>query len=309
MIQHGQQQQQQNRALSTASSLTRPPLGGTTSIITGASRGIGAAIATAFASKGSNCILIGRDQTALNRTLEACNNTSNQSSGDGSSSATSQQRHIVEMGDISSREFWTSLNLKDLISQSSSSTNGETQSGPLILVNSAGVTHSSLLLRTSASQIESVIQTNLMGTLWASQIVGKQMLRFRGNSNSNEAQTQPGAVSTKGVIINVASLLATHGGAGSAAYAASKAGVLGLTRSLAAELGAAGIRVNAVLPGYIESDMTKAMAPKARGEALSRIPAGRFGSVDEIAEAAVFLASNAYANNCVITLDGGLSAV
>ncbi|KAM3079565.1 hypothetical protein ACMFMG_005980 [Clarireedia jacksonii] len=113
----------------------------------------------------------------------------------------------------------------------------------------------------------------------------------------------------EGCIINISSLLGMKGGKGSAAYAASKAGVLGLTRALAAELGPAGIRVNAIVPGYIETDMTKAMEASARTEALNAIPLCRFGDVEEIADAAVFLATNRYANNCVLNLDGGLSAV
>ncbi|KAB8293914.1 hypothetical protein EYC80_009387 [Monilinia laxa] len=113
----------------------------------------------------------------------------------------------------------------------------------------------------------------------------------------------------EGCIINISSLLGIKGGRGSAAYAASKAGVLGLTRALAAEMGGSGIRVNAIVPGYIETDMTRAMTDIARKEALNAIPLSRFGDASEIADAAVFLATNKYANNCVLNLDGGLSAV
>lgn len=195
------------------------PLKGTFSIITGASRGIGRAIATTFANKGSQCLLIGRDEAALKETQSQC-------------TSSSSQDHSIQTGDIGTRDFWTSISLPKFASS--------TPAPQLILVNAAGITHASLLLRTSPSQIESVIQTNLMGTLWGSQIIGKQMLRQKS-----------------GVIVNIASLLAIHGGAGSAAYAASKAGVVGLTRALAAELGSAGVRVNAVLPGYVKSDMTE----------------------------------------------------
>ncbi|CAD6447496.1 98b5c0d1-435d-4f2c-b312-9ccb5e36a095 [Sclerotinia trifoliorum] len=131
-----------------------------------------------------------------------------------------------------------------------------------------------------------------MGTIWGCKIIGKDMLRRR-----------------EGCIINISSLLGIKGGRGSAAYAASKAGVLGLTRALAAEMGSAGIRVNAIVPGYIETDMTRAMTDLARKEALNAIPLSRFGEVTEIADAAVFLAANKYANNCVLNLDGGLSAM
>ncbi|KAF1349056.1 hypothetical protein BDV97DRAFT_197600 [Delphinella strobiligena] len=290
-------------AHSAATLTTLEPLSGTRCIITGASRGIGQAIATTFAQKGARCLLIGRDEKALASTLAECIEKSNINPD----LASRISFHATKLGDVSSRDFWTSLNLQELLptklvpdsEDGSLDDRIETlqqlycpdKSG-LVLVNAAGITHSSLLLTTSPSQIESVIQTNLMGTLWSSQILAKQMIRQKS-----------------GVIVNIASLLALHGGAGSAAYVASKSGVIGLTRALAAELGSRGVRVNAVLPGYIESDMTRAMSAKAREEALAKIPAGRFGTVDEVAEAAVFLASSTYANNCIINLDGGLSAV
>lgn len=233
---------------------TLEPLSGTRCIITGASRGIGQAIATTFAQKGARCLLIGRDEKALASTLAECNEKSNIDND----LASRISFHATKLGDVSSREFWTSLNLKELLptklvpDSEDGSANDQLESlqqlycpdkSGLVLVNAAGITHSSLLLTTSPSQIESVIQTNLMGTLWSSQILAKQMIRQKS-----------------GVIVNIASLLALHGGAGSAAYVASKAGVVGLTRALAAELGSRGVRVNAVLPGYIESDMTRGMS-------------------------------------------------
>lgn len=157
-------------------------------------------------------------------------------------SGTSPRDIVVRVGDVGSRDFWTSLDLAKTFDLSPR-VKADSIKPNVILVNAAGITHSSLLITTSQSHIESIIQTNLMGTLWASQIIGKYMVRHK----------------IGGVIVNIASLLATHGGAGSAAYSASKAGVVGLTRSLAAELGPAGVRVNAVLPGYIESDMTRGM--------------------------------------------------
>lgn len=145
--------------------------------------------------------------------------------------ASTAASHHVACGDVSEHEFWKTLKLPG--------------DGVDVLVNAAGITHASLLLRTTPSSIQSIVQTNLMGTMWASQIMAKKMLRNKPSDTG------------KGCIINIASLLAIHGGAGSAAYAASKAGVVGLTRALAAELGPAGVRVNCVLPGYVETDMTK----------------------------------------------------
>jgi NAD(P)-dependent dehydrogenase (short-subunit alcohol dehydrogenase family) len=184
--------------------------------------------------------------------------------------------HRVVVGDVGSDAFWGNMK-KEKVD---------------ILVNSAGITHCSPLFVTSPSLLEEVMRTNLMGTMMACRTMGKNMMTLKG-----------------GCIINVASLLGQKGGKGSAAYAASKAGVIGLSRALAAELGEKNVRVNVIVPGYIETDMTEAMTPNARSEALNAIPLKRFGRPSEIADAAVFLAANAYANNCVLNVDGGLSAI
>ncbi|PMD27776.1 NAD(P)-binding protein [Hyaloscypha hepaticicola] len=184
--------------------------------------------------------------------------------------------HRVLVGDIGDGEFWALLKKEKHVD---------------ILVNVAGITHYSPLFVTSPSLLEEVVRTNLVGTMMACRTVGRNMMAVKG-----------------GCIINVASLLGVKGGRGSAAYAASKAGVIGLTRALASELGEKNVRVNVLVPGYIETDMTEAMTPEARSEALNSVPLKRFGQAAEIADAAVFLAANQYANNCVLNLDGGLSA-
>jgi len=194
--------------------------------------------------------------------------------------------HRVVVGDVGERSFWEVLaKEKNQIDH---------------LVNAAGITHSSPFFSTSPALLEDVISTNLLGTMWACKFIGKGMLRWRGNGAEGKE---------KGSIINIASLLGLKGGRGSAAYAASKAGVIGLTRALASELGPSGIRVNVIVPGYISTDMTSAMNSQARHDALNAIPLNRFGEAEEIAHAAVFLATNKYTNNCVLNLDGGLSAV
>ncbi|MCJ1380454.1 hypothetical protein MMC17_003559 [Xylographa soralifera] len=239
-------------------------------IVTGASRGIGFAIARLFATHGAErMLLVGRSNT-LAQASEAI----------GKDTATEIKTSI---GDVRRRSFW-----KDL---------GQDMRKVDVLVNAAGVAHSSLLVTTKPNTVEQVIQTNLMGCIWGCQIIGKAMMRQR---------REPGNTAC---IINVASLLGLKGGRGSTVYAASKAGVLGLTRSLAAELGPSNIRVNAIVPGYVETSMTEAMTQEARSAALQSIPQERFGTPEEIADAAMFLASNAYANNCVLNLDGGLSAI
>ncbi|KAH7039979.1 uncharacterized protein B0I36DRAFT_235427 [Microdochium trichocladiopsis] len=154
-----------------------------------------------------------------------------------------------------------------------------------ILVNAAGVSQNSLLSSTSADDVQALLDINLRGTILGCQAVLPRMTRRKS-----------------GVIVNVSSLLATKGGKGASVYAASKAGIIGLTRSLTAEVGRFGIRVNVLLPGYINTEMTK-------DQISSQIPLGRLGRVEEVADAAAFLAKNPYAHNCVLNIDGGLSGV
>ncbi|KAI9056053.1 hypothetical protein LZ554_000984 [Drepanopeziza brunnea f. sp. 'monogermtubi'] len=248
---------------------TPRPLATQTSLITGASRGIGAAIARRFASEGVRCILAGRNERLLQQVKDELDELDGLDGGD-------HDHHRVVVGDVGEGGFWEGVKRENID----------------ILVNAAGITHYSPLFVTSTPLLESVMRTNLVGTMMGCRTVGKGMMGRKG-----------------GCIINVASLLGIKGGKGSSAYAASKAGVVGLTRALAAELGEKNVRVNVILPGYIETDMTDAMTPMARSDAQNSIPLRRFGKVAEIADAAVFLATNQYANNCVLNLDGGLSAV
>ncbi|KAI4727273.1 NAD(P)-binding protein [Aureobasidium sp. EXF-10728] len=269
----------QTRSLKLFAS-SRHALRRSTCLITGASRGIGRAIAVALAREGAGCLLIGRDEAALEQTHELCT----------SARGSVGRSHFVLTGDINDSTFWSTLDKNPCWGPE----NGRLD----VLVNAAGITHSSLLLRTTQAKVDDILNTNLSAAIQASRFAVRKMLK-------NSAEAEKGA----GHILNISSLLATNGGAGSVAYAASKAGVLGLTRSLAAELGGRGIRVNAICPGYIETDMTGAMPFTARDAAIAKIPAGRFGTVDEIADAAVFLCGNQYANNTVLNIDGGLSAV
>ncbi|KAI9744896.1 MAG: hypothetical protein M1818_001821 [Claussenomyces sp. TS43310] len=246
-------------------------LAGKTCIISGASRGIGASIAQRLAAEGASCTLIGRHQSALDELAASL------PAAAARARLSPHVRHQVRVGDVAERAFWERIaaEMRDVD----------------ILVNAAGITHYSLLMSTKPELVQQVVQTNLMGTIWACQLLVKNMMRRK-----------------KGCIINVSSLLGAKGGKGNTVYAASKAGVIGLTRSLAAEIGTAGIRVNAIIPGYIKTQMTDAMTPEARTQALNAIPLKRFGTVEEIADAAVFLCNNEYASNCVLNLDGALSA-
>ncbi|KAF7924037.1 hypothetical protein EAE99_006698 [Botrytis elliptica] len=266
---------------------TNLPFTNKTILVTGATRGIGKAIAQKFGELGGRLVLVGRNREGLERVgRELMKGRGGKGEGGG------EGDWMVVCGDVGEREFWEGEfgRGKKRVGEEKGNPNPKPKID--ILINAAGLTHASPLITTSPSLIENILQTNLMGTIWGCKIIGKEMLRRR-----------------EGCIINVSSLLGIKGGRGSAAYAASKAGVLGLTRALAAEMGTAGIRVNAIVPGYIETDMTRAMSDPARSEALNSIPLSRFGDVAEIADAAVFLATNKYANNCVLNIDGGLSAV
>ncbi|KAI0181641.1 NAD(P)-binding protein [Hypoxylon sp. FL1284] len=158
-----------------------------------------------------------------------------------------------------------------------------------ILVNAAGITQNSFLFAAKTTHLDDLVATNLMGTIWGCKHFIPRMMRQKS-----------------GCIINVSSLLATNSGRGAGVYAASKAGVVALTRSLAWEVGRFDIRANVLLPGYVQTDMTKGM--DENGELSALIPMGRLGLADEVADAALFLATNSYAHNCVLNIDGGLSA-
>lgn len=204
-------------------------LEGTNCIITGGNRGIGKAIAKLFASEGSSCTLIGRNEQTLQATVSEL--------GDNDKSTD----HSYLVGDISKPSFWNELPLPS-------------DRRIDYLINAAGVTFSALLVRTSEDKAQGVIDTNLMGTIWACRTIGKRMLRHKESHASSSSSSSD--VRGRGCIVNVSSLLGVYGGQGSAVYAASKAGVIGLTRALAAEMGSKGIRVNAMVPGYVETDMT-----------------------------------------------------
>lgn len=300
-------------------------------MITGGSKGIGLAIARAFINRGDQVHIIARNSERLSQIVQTWNEHE------------ASSKHEFTAGDISDPKFWETL--KHQVSKY-----------PDVLINAAGISQNKILLRQSADDIEKIVQTNLTGTILACRQISAWMLQERtgrrqrghlsvklnsgGESSSNVSRTH--------CIINISSLLALQGGRGASVYAASKAGVLGLTRALASELGPAGIRVNAIVPGYVETDMTvckihhlysnpfskrtglamaefaftiisleqamltqlvSAFSKSLREKILERIPLSRFGTPDEIAQAALFLADNEYANNCLINLDGGLSTV
>jgi 3-oxoacyl-[acyl-carrier protein] reductase len=160
-----------------------------------------------------------------------------------------------------------------------------------ILVNNAGVTRDGLLMRMSDEDWDTVLNTNLKGAFFFTKAFSRAFARQRS-----------------GRIINVSSVIGLIGNAGQCNYAASKAGLIGFTQSVAKELASRGITVNAIAPGFIETDMTSDLKPEMREAILKQIPLGSFGSAEDIAGAALFLASPAarYVTGQVLTVDGGM---
>lgn len=159
-----------------------------------------------------------------------------------------------------------------------------------ILVNNAGITNDKLLLKMTEDDFEGVLKVNLTGAFNMTQAVLKPMIKAR-----------------QGAIINMSSVVGLTGNVGQANYAASKAGLIGFTKSVAREVAGRNVRVNAIAPGFIESDMTDAMSAKVREAMIEQVPMKRIGQAEEIADVAVFLASQEYLTGQVLAVDGGMT--
>ncbi len=223
-------------------------LQGKTAVVTGAAKGIGKAIALAFAKEGCNIVLNYHssldDETV--QEIEACGVTC-----------------MPVQGDVS--DFAFAADMMKKVKKELGSVD--------ILVNNAGITKDMLLMRMKEEQFASVIQTNLKGTFNMIRHASSIMLKQRS-----------------GAIINMSSVVGVMGNVGQANYAASKAGIIGLTKSTAKELAARGVTCNAIAPGFVETDMTAALSEDLQKQMLETIPLKRYGQVDDIAQAAVFLA-------------------
>ena len=159
-----------------------------------------------------------------------------------------------------------------------------------VLVNNAGITQDTLMLKMTGEDFEKVIKINLTGAFNMTQAVLKQMIKAR-----------------EGAIINMSSVVGLMGNIGQANYAASKAGLIGFTKSVAREVANRNVRVNALAPGMIESDMTAVLSDKVKEATLAQIPMKHFGQAEHIADATVFLAGQDYLTGQVLAVDGGLS--
>jgi 3-oxoacyl-[acyl-carrier protein] reductase len=243
-------------------------LNGQVALVTGASRGIGRAIALALSQAGAHVVINYRgNQQAAESTLDELN-------GKGG-------RGELSQFDVSI-ETQVDAAVKKIVDR---------QGKVDILVNNAGMTVDNLLIRVKSEDWDQVIGTNLRGTVLCTKSVCRVMMRQR-----------------YGRIVNLSSVVGQTGNVGQSVYAATKAGILGFTKSMARELAPRGITVNAVAPGFIETEMTANLAPQHQEEFLRSIPLGRFGRSEEVAQLVGFLVGSeaAYITGQVIGVNGGL---
>ena len=244
-------------------------LAGKTAIVTGAGRGIGNAIARRFASEGAKVILISRSPSSCGGAAEEINKEFPDSC----------KAYPCDVADYAAVQETVSAILKDFPQID-------------ILVNNAGVTRDGLVMMMKEADFDAVIDTNLKGTFLCMKAVSRIMMKQR-----------------YGRIVNLSSVVGLRGNAGQVNYAASKAGVVGMTKSLAKELASRGVTVNAVAPGFIETDMTAAMPQAAKDAMMPSIPMQRLGAPEDVAKAVAFLASDeaAYVTGQVLAVDGGMA--
>ena len=240
-------------------------LDGKVALITGGSRGIGASLVRAFAAAGARVAFTYHSSSARAEALVE------ELAGD----------HRAYQSDASNYAAAEEL-IKQVVADFGSLN---------VLVNNAGVTRDTLMLRMNEEQWDTVVDNNLKSVFNLTKHAMRQMMRGGGS------------------IINMSSIVGIQGNAGQANYAASKAGIIGFSKSIAKEMGSRNLRCNVVAPGFIQTDMTDELPEKVRDQYLGNIPLKRFGKPEEIADVCIFLASEmaGYVNGQVIAVDGGLS--
>lgn len=243
-------------------------LAGKVALVTGASRGIGKAIACKLAREGAKVII---NYNGSKEKAEAVKSEIEAAGGQA-------EVYQCDVSDYTACETFIQTVIKE--------------EGSLdILVNNAGITKDGLLMKMSEEDFDKVLDTNLKGAFNTIRFASRQMLKQKS-----------------GRIINMSSVVGVIGNAGQANYAASKAGVIGLTKAAARELASRGITVNAIAPGFIETDMTDVLSDKVREASEAQIPLGHFGKPEDVAAAAAFLASEeaGYITGQVLHVDGGM---
>ena len=242
---------------------------GKVAVVTGASRGIGKAIAVKLASKGATVVI------NYNGSRERAEEVKNEVESAGGKAVIIQ----CNVADFDACKEFIETVIKE-------------QGRIDILVNNAGITKDGLIMKMKEEDFDSVLNVNLKGTFNTIRHSARQMLKQRS-----------------GKIINISSVSGILGNVGQANYAASKAGVIGLTKTMARELGSRGITVNAIAPGFVETEMTEVLSEEIRENACKQIILGRFGKPEDIANTAVFLASDKadYITGQVISVDGGMN--
>jgi 3-oxoacyl-[acyl-carrier protein] reductase len=242
---------------------------GRVAVVTGAGRGIGEAIAKRFAAGGAKVAVVSRTEANSQKVADAIN----------AERADTAKAYAVDVADFDAVQTAGEAILADL---------GRVD----ILVNNAGITRDGLAMRMSSDDWDAVLATNLKGAFNFTRAMLRSMVKQRS-----------------GRIVNISSVSGLMGLAGQANYAASKAGLIGMTKALAREVASRGITVNVVAPGFIETDMTADLSEEIRKGALTQIPQSRFGAVEDIAAAVAFFAGAeaAFITGQTLAVDGGMS--